>query len=237
VKTHCCGFCLAVLENLYGYPYKAEMIHVFLVDDHPILRDGLRMLLTSEGLSVVGEAGDVTTAVVEISRRRPEVVVLDLSLGDRSGIEVLTGLAKRGLHPRTLVLTMYDQPRLLREAFDAGVLGYVLKGAEAVEIIAAVRQVAAGQRFLGTGLGPRAVEGLLSPKSADPVAELSDRERQVLRLVLMGRSSKSIAHELNLSAKTIDTYRSRLMQKLGVHDVVDLMRFAARHHLLEEARL
>jgi two-component system, NarL family, invasion response regulator UvrY len=208
------------------------MTTLFLVDDHLMVRDGLRAVLEAAGHQVVGEAADPTQAVAEIARSAPEVLLLDLSLGARLGFEVLAELQRRALPVRTVVLTMSAQPQHVAEALRLGAVGYVLKGAPASEVLRAITWVVQGRRFLGEDVAELAAQALMGEGSGDPFAALSPRERQIVAMVVRGQSSAAIGRALHLSPKTVDTYRSRLMAKLGTADVTALVRLAVRHGLV-----
>jgi DNA-binding NarL/FixJ family response regulator len=169
-----------------------------------------------------------TQALADLQRLRPEVLLLDLNLGDRSGLELLEELQRRQLPLCTIVLTMLAQPRYVAEALRLGALGYLLKGAPAAELLQAIQSVQAGRRFLGAEVADLAVQGLTHNAGSDPGERLSVRERQIVQMVVRGRSSAEIGEQLHLSPKTVDTYRSRLMAKLGVSDVPALVRLAIR---------
>jgi two-component system, NarL family, invasion response regulator UvrY len=205
---------------------------IYLLDDHTLLRDGLRAVLLAGGHTVAGESGDPTQALDDLKRIGASVLLLDLHLGQRSGFELLTELQRRELDVRTIVLTMSAQPRHVAEALRLGASGYVLKGAASGELMDAIRAVNAGQRYLGHEVAALAVQGLTAPDEAASLASLSARERQVVLLVVQGHSSAAIGTTLHLSAKTVDTYRSRLMAKLGTSDVPALVRFAIRAGLI-----
>lgn len=208
------------------------MTTLYLVDDHLMVRDGLRAVLQAAGHEVVGEAADPTQAVADIVRGAPQVLLLDLSLGARSGFEVLAELQRRALTVRTIVLTMSAQPQHVAEALRLGAVGYVLKGAPASEVLRAIEFVVQGRRFLGQDVAELAAQALTGEMSGDPFAALSPRERQIVAMVVRGQSSAAIGRELHLSPKTIDTYRSRLMAKLGTADVTALVRLAVLHGLV-----
>ncbi|WP_422011216.1 response regulator [Roseateles sp.] len=208
------------------------MSRIYLVDDHAIMRDGLRVVLETAGHEVVGEAAGPTPALADLGRLMPDVVLLDLRLGQRSGFELLDELRRRGLDLRVIVLTMSDQPRHVAEALRLGACGYLLKGSASSEVLQAVATVAAGGRFLS----PQAAEfaaTLLTEGSAPPDGEaLSPRERQILLMVAQGATSQAIGQALHLSPKSVDTYRSRLMKKLGLGDIPALVKWALREGLI-----
>ncbi len=209
---------------------------VYLVDDHAILREGLRALLEPSGFCVVGESGDLPTALQDILRAPPDCVLLDLSLGERSGHELLAELQRRKIATRVVVLSMMAQPRQVMDAVRMGAIGYVLKGASGAEVVTALRQACCGLHYWSPEIEKIAKEALL-PAAADappePLHTLSQRERQVLNLVVRGQPSAAIAHTLSLSAKTVETYRSRVMAKLGVADITGLVRLAVKEGLLD----
>lgn len=209
------------------------MARIYLVDDHAIVRDGLRAVLQAAGHEVVGESDNPTQALAQVAALGPEVLLLDINLGSHSGLEMLSAMRARALPVRTLVLTMSALPRNVTEAIELGALGYVLKGSPARELLQAVEAVAQGLRHLGPGVADLMVQAMTTPPRDDPMALLSPRERQIVRLVVQGQSSAAIGEQLHLSPKTVDTYRSRLMGKLGVTDVPALVRLAVRTGLVD----
>jgi two-component system, NarL family, invasion response regulator UvrY len=207
------------------------MTRLYLVDDHPVVREGLRAVLEGAGHTVLGEAGEATLALADIARLKPDVVLLDLNLGARSGIDVLAELRERGVTAGVIVLTMLDQPRTVAQALRAGAQGYLLKGSPSSELLDAVSKVAGGRHYLAPGLADVAVRGLAAKASS--LDELSTRERQIVVRVVLGDTSAAIAEQLHLSSKTVDTYRSRAMAKLGVGDLAGLVRWAIREGLVD----
>jgi DNA-binding NarL/FixJ family response regulator len=207
------------------------MSRLYLVDDHTVMREGLRSLLESSGHVVVGEASDPTPALAAIATLAPDIVLLDLNLGLRSGLEVLAELSKRHIQSRVIVLTMSNQPRHVAEAIRLGAFGYVLKGAPSDQLLLAIETVASGRRHLASEEAELAVRGLTAAAGQD-LESLSPRERQILVMVARGATSASIGEELHLSPKTVDTYRSRLMAKLGLGDVPAIVRWAIRNQLI-----
>ncbi len=208
------------------------MSDIYLVDDHAMLRDGLKAVLEDAGHRVVGESADPTAALAEIVRLAPSVVLLDLHLGLRSGFELLEQLVQRKAPSRVVMLTMSAQPRHVAEAMRLGAFGYVLKGSPAREVLEAVEAVAGGRKHLGGPVAQLAVEGLTQAEDNNPLAALSVRERQVIQLVVQGHTSAAIGEQLHLSPKTVESYRSRLMAKLGVSDLPALVRLAIREGLI-----
>ena len=209
------------------------MTRLYLVDDHQLMREGLRSLLEAKGYSVVGESADPTQALADLLRLRPEVVLLDLNLAGRSGFELLAELQRRHLPTRCVVLTMSAQPHQVAEAMRLGASGYVLKGSAASDLMAAVDAAARGKKHLGADVANLALQVFMQPTNDDPLGALSPRERQIIIMVVNGRSSAQIGLELHLSPKTVATYRSRLMAKLRVSDVAGLVRLAVRHGLID----
>jgi len=207
------------------------MSDLFLVDDHALMREGLRAMLEAAGHRVVGEAGAATPALAELVRLEPEIALIDLNLGPRSGLELLGEMQRRHLPTRTIVLSMSVRPLHVAEALRLGALGYVLKEASGSELLAAIDAVGQGRRHLAAGVAELAARGLADQGRHG--AELSARERQVLVLVARGASSAQVGEELHLSPKTVDTYRSRLMAKLGLEDVPALVRWAIREGLVD----
>jgi DNA-binding NarL/FixJ family response regulator len=205
---------------------------LYLVDDHTLLRDGLRAVLQAAGHQVVGESADPTQALAELRGLGPVVVLLDLHLGQRSGFELLTELQRRAPEVRAIVLTMSAQPRHVAEALRLGAAGYVLKGSPASQLLEAVDAVDKGQRFLGSDVADLAVQGLTAPGDG-ALDTLSVRERQIVLMVVQGQSSTEIGRALHLSPKTVASYRSRIMAKLATPDVPALVRFAIRHGLID----
>jgi DNA-binding NarL/FixJ family response regulator len=213
-------------------------VHILLVDDHAVLRSGLRLLLDAQvGLRVVGEAGDAQEALDLAATATPDLILLDLTLPDMDGIAMLPLLRKRVPNAHVLVLTMHDDEGYLRRAFRAGAAGYVLKKAADDELIAAVRAVMRGENYVHPAMMRVLLDDLLpaAPAGSDPWDSLSEREREVLVLVARGYTAAEIGAQINLSPKTIETYRLRGMEKLGMRSRAALVQFALAHGLLAEA--
>lgn len=208
------------------------MSRVYLVEDHQIMRDGLRALLEARGHTVVGESAYPTQALADLMRLNPDVLLLDLNLEGRSGLELQAELQRRRMPVRTVVLTMSAQPHQVAEALRLGASAYVLKGSPASELMEAIELAVNGKKFLGANVADLALEAFTQP-DADPLSLLSPRERQIILMVVQGKSSAAIGATLHLSPKTVATYRSRLMKKLGVSDVPGLVRLAVRHKLID----
>ena len=208
------------------------MSDIYLVDDHALMRDGLRAVLEDAGHRVVGEADQPTPALADIVRLQPSLLLLDLHLGQRSGFELLEQIQQRKLSVKTIMLTMSAQARHVADAMRLGAAGYVLKGSSADEVLRAIEAVMAGKRYLGQEAAQLAVQGLTESSTSEALASLSAREHQVLLMVVRGQTSAVIAETLHLSPKTVESYRSRLMAKLGVADVTGLVRLAIRENLI-----
>ena len=208
------------------------MSDIYLVDDHAMMRDGLRAVLEGAGHQVVGESDHPTPALADLTRLNPAVLLLDLHLQQRSGLELLEQLQRRKLITRTVMLTMSSQPRHVAEAMRLGAFGYVLKGSPSREVLAAVDAVANGRQYLGTSVAELAVSALVNDVPAGGINTLSAREQQVIQFVVRGFTSAAIGEQLHLSPKTVESYRSRLMTKLGVNDVPALVRLAIREGLI-----
>jgi len=210
-------------------------IRVLLVDDHAILRAGLRRVLEAEDdIEVVGEAESAERAVYEGIASAPEVVVMDVVMPGKSGIEAIPGLLQAVPTTTVLVLSMQDDPSYVRQAFSAGASGYVLKEAADTELVTALRQVAAGERYVDPALGARMAAAEAESAARADADPLSDREREVLRLLALGHTNQEIAKMLFISVRTAETHRAHIMQKLRLTTRAELVRYALAQGLLEE---
>lgn len=206
-------------------------LRLVLADDHTLVRAGIRSLLeTIAGVEVVAECGDGREALDLIERHRPEVALLDISMPSMSGLEVVRRIAERWPATRALILSMHAEPRLVRQALEAGAAGYLVKGAAVAELPLALQAVLRGETYLTPKISRGLVEDLLggSAGSADPLEGLTTRQREILQLLAEGHSTKEIAHRLGIGIKTVETHRQRLMERLDIHDVAGLVRFAIR---------
>jgi two-component system, NarL family, response regulator NreC len=202
-----------------------KKIRLLLADDHAILRAGLRVLLDAQpDMTVVAEAADGHEALDRARVNRPDVAVVDLTMPGMSGVQTLELLRREVPTTRLLVLTMHDGPAYAGLTLAAGATGHVVKDAESAELLAAIRAVHRGRTFVRTGDGVEA--GMPSESATAVVPPLSRRERQVLELLARGHTNREVAQRLTLSVKTIETYRSRLNDKLGLHSRADLVRLA-----------
>jgi two-component system response regulator NreC len=221
-------------------PARGRKIRVMIADDHAILRAGLTLLVNTQAdMEVVSEAADGVTAVQSAVDTRPDVALLDLTMPRVGGMEALREMARRCRGTRVLVLTMHEDPAYLRSALAAGASGYLLKKAVDSELIAAIRAVDRGGTFVDPRLADVLVQDVLAKKGTRtdpkrPVRILSDRELQVLRLVALGYTSVQIAERIHVGVKTVETYRSRVAEKLGLRTRRDVIRFAMQMGLLTE---
>ena len=211
-------------------------ISVVLADDHAVVRDGLKSLLNAQAdMRVVGEASNGQEAVREVARLRPAVAVLDVSMPELNGIEATRRIQGASPATRVVILSMHATGEHIFQALRAGAVGYLLKESAGAEVVSAVRAVHGGRRYLSQRISDTVVDTFLRHGGADhaesPLARLSAREREVLQLVVEGHSSAQIAQRLLLSPNTVDTYRSRLMEKLGVDNLPGLVKFAIQHGL------
>jgi DNA-binding NarL/FixJ family response regulator len=213
---------------------KKAAIRVLIVDDHAVVRSGLHLLLDAEDdIEVVGEAGDVRTAVFEARERKPNVILMDVVMPEQSGIEGVPLVLKEAPDAKVLILSMQDDPRYVREAFAAGACGYVLKEAADAEVVSAVREVASGGRYVHPTLGARLVAAEADARAKEQADPLSDREREVMRLLALGHTNQEIAKMLFISVRTAETHRAHIMQKLRLGTRAELVRYALDNGLLD----
>lgn len=214
-------------------------IRVLLADDHPVVRAGVRTLVTTQpDMDVVGEAGDGAEAVELAERLRPDVLILDLSMPRLGGLSAIRFIAAKAPDTRVLVLTMHDDPTYLRQALAQGAAGYLVKKAADIELVAAIRAVRRGETYVHSALTSALVEMAVEPsaerKAAAPdrFETLSAREQEVLRLLVRGHTNQQVADALAVSVKTIETYRARLLDKLGLRTRAELVQYALDRGLL-----
>ncbi len=214
-------------------------LRVFLADDHAVVREGLKALINAQAdMEVTGEAGDGQGACEQVPPLQPDVVVLDVSMPGMSGAQAAEQLRKVCPEVKVLALTVHEDKGYLRQLLQAGAAGYVLKRAAAEELIRAIRTVARGGVYLDPTLAAKVVGGFVRRPLGNGSAkegELSDREGEVVRLVAAGHSNKEIAGQLELSVKTVETYKARSLEKLGLHSRADLVRYARQRGWLQDA--
>jgi len=209
-------------------------IRVLVVDDHAVVRSGLRRVLdAADDIETVGEASNVERAVFEALEHTPDVVLMDVVMPGRSGIEGMPALLQAVPEAKVLVLSMQDDPRYVREAFEAGAQGYVLKEAADTDVVDAVRAVASGERYVHPSLGARLVAAEAEERKRAEADPLSEREREVLRLLALGHTNQEIAALLYISVRTAETHRAHIMQKLGLASRAELVRYALDHGLID----
>lgn len=216
-------------------------IRVLLVDDHPVLRDGLRVLLEAEAdMQVVGEAADGKEAIALAADLNPDVVVVDLGLPDISGFDVIQQIrahhGKSG--PAIVVLSMHTRREFVLKAIEAGSEGYVPKSSTHVSLLDAIRAVHSGERYIHPVAASVLYEAYIDEDTDEEqrFAQLTDREQQVVRLSVMGYNSREIGEKLIISPKTVDTYRQRALEKLGIEHRSDLIRFAVKIGILDDLK-
>ena len=212
------------------------MITVFLADDHAVVRDGLRALLEANPeIVVVGDAADGQAAVEQALRLQPAVVVMDISMPGLNGIEATEAIVGAAPEVRVIILSMLGTPEHIFRALQAGASGYMLKESAGREVMAAVRAVAAGDVYFSQAIAKTLIADYVAyrgkAQKGNTLESLSEREREVLRLVVAGKTSAEIAKDLFLSPKTVESYRSRLMRKLGMPDLASLIKFAVQQGL------
>jgi len=210
-------------------------VRVLIVDDHAVVRSGLRLLLQNEeDIEVVGEAGTARDAILEARSVRPDLVLMDVTMPDGSGLDAVPTLLHEHEGLRVLVLSMQDDPRYVREAFTVGASGYVLKEAADTEVVAAIREVARGGRYVHPELGARLIAAESVELRRAEENPLSEREQEVLRLLALGHTNQEIAKQLYISVRTAETHRAHIMQKLRLQSRAELVRYAIVHGLLDE---
>lgn len=212
-----------------------ELIRVLLADDHTLVRAGIRSLLESlGGVEVAGEAGNGHEALALLQERKPDVAFLDISMPGLNGLEVTERARKEGLRTRVIILSMYTDDEFIRRAFRAGALGYLLKNADRGELQLALRAVADGEAWLSPAISKKVIAALSEDGGKDKSEVLTPRQREILQLIAEGHSTKEIAYRLELSAKTVETHRMQIMERLGIHGVAGLVRFALRSGIVRD---
>jgi two-component system, NarL family, response regulator NreC len=209
-------------------------VRIILADDHTMFRRSLAQLLDREGFEIIAEASDGMETVNLASKLDPDAVVLDMNMPHLNGVEVAREITRQGLRAKTVILTMFEDDISVREALRAGATGYVLKTQAPTDLVQALRELAEGNRYLSPGITNSVVDACLRRSDDDEEAAdaLTSRERQILQLVAEGNATKEIARLLNLTIKTVESHRSRLMRKLDTGNIAGLVRHAVRQGII-----
>lgn len=207
-------------------------LRILLVDDHAMLRDGLKSFLQSQGCAVVGEASNGQEAVSLAQELRPDVAVVDLCMPLLNGVDAAQAIRQVAPDTKTIVLTQHREDHFVVGALRAGAVGYVLKTRAAQDLLQAVREVLQGNIYLSPGISGAVVNAMLHG-DGNRKEVLTPRERQVLQLIAEGKSTKEVAVQIGVSTKTGESHRARLMEKLDIHETAGLVRYAVRHGLIQ----
>ena len=212
-------------------------ISVFIADDHAVVRDGLRLLIeTQSDMKVVSEASNGREAARQVLHANPDVVIMDLAMPELNGVEATRQIRENCPATKVIILSMHSSSEHIFQALKAGAHGYLLKESAGMEVISAIRVVHSGKRYLSEKIGDVMIDEYIHNRevveTGSPLSKLSTREREILQLVVEGKSSADIGRTLFISPKTVETYRSRLMQKLGISDLAGLIRFAMQHGII-----
>jgi len=214
------------------------MISVVIADDHHVVREGIALVLQQEGdIKVVGQASNGEEAVTMIMQLNPDITILDISMPKLNGIQTAQKLIRDGFKGKILMLTQYDKEEYVREAIQTGASGYLLKDSIKDDVITAIRKIISGETFFSPSISKLLVDEyfqqLKRKTSSKSIPDLTPRETEVLQLIAEGYSTKQIADKLYLSARTVDFHRANISQKLGIHDIAGLTKYAIRHGLVK----
>jgi DNA-binding NarL/FixJ family response regulator len=210
-----------------------KRIRILLADDHAVVRQGFKMILSAQDdMEIVGEAGNGREAVEQAEKLRPDIVVMDVAMPELNGIEATRRLSASMPHTRIIALSMHKDNVYVREILRAGARGYLLKDSGAGDLVSAIRAVASGESYLSPAVS-NAVLDDYRRHVTNPIDLLTSREREVLQMLAEGKTNKEIAVVLNLSVYTVDAHRGRIMEKLNVHSINELVRFAVRNGLID----
>jgi DNA-binding NarL/FixJ family response regulator len=228
---------MAVVKDPKGEAYM-DSIRVLLVEDHTIVRKGLRALLEGESdIEVVGEAEDGRQALDQVQQLLPDVVLMDLGMPGLNGLEATRQIKRQFPKIRVVVLTMHTDEESVFQVLQVGASGYLIKQARTEEVLAAIRAVYRGESFLSPSISTKVIEEYLrragKEEPVDPYERLTNREREVLQLIAEGHSTQDIANLLYISAKTVETHRARLMEKLDIHTIAELTQYAIRKGVIK----
>jgi len=209
-------------------------VRILIVDDHAVVRAGLKLLLDAEpDLEPVGEAGTARDAIFQARALHPDLILMDVGMPDQNGLEVVPTLLHEHPETKVLVLSMQDEPQYVRQAFDVGASGYVLKESADTDLVTAIHQVAQGESYVDPKLGARLVAAERAEIRRAEEDPLSEREREVLRLLALGHTNQEIAKQLFISVRTAETHRAHIMQKLGLQTRAELVRYALEQGMLD----
>ena len=209
------------------------MIHIVIADDHPLVRQGIRSLFEKAGdIQIVGEAADGQEAVEMVQRLLPDVIVMDVVMPRLNGTQALEKIRALGLPTQVVILSMHYTNEHIQRALQAGAIGYLLKESAGGEVVDAIRSAYEGRRYLSRKIAETVVDDYVRQSGKDVLDGLSPREREVLQLIAEGKTSAEASQILSLSVKTVETYRSRFMQKLGLKDMTALIKFAIQHGII-----
>ncbi len=215
----------------------ADTIRIVIVEDHTIVREGLRPLLEGRGVEVIGEAGDGLEAVKLVKELSPQVVIMDVGLPRLGGIEAARRIVKGNPDMKVIMLTIHDEPQYVFKSLEAGAKGYLVKEAPLEELMAAIKAVMNGQTYLSSNFPPGLIESYAKMvkrgKKADEFSQLTRREREILQYIAEGHTSPQIAKMLFISKKTVENHRANIMEKLDIHDTAGLVRYAIKIKLVE----
>jgi len=213
-------------------------IKIFIADDHAIVRDGIRLLLEEEAdMKVIGEAGNGREAVTKTRKLCPDVVVMDIEMPGLNGIEAIEKIHENCDSSKVIILSMHSSSEYIRRALKSGARGYILKESAGKELVRSIRSVSSGRRYLSREITEKLIDTYIDldqyafAERISPLEKISSREREILQLVVEGKSSAEIADIIYISKKTVETYRSRMMQKLEISNIPNLVKFAIRHGL------
>jgi DNA-binding NarL/FixJ family response regulator len=215
-----------------------KKLRILIADDHALVRYGVRGLLqTHEGWKIVGEAANGREAVGEAKKLKPDLVILDLSMPELDGLEAIHQIVEAVPSAKVLILTLHESGQMVRRVFEAGASGYVLKSDLAVSLLKAAKAVSEGKHFLTPKVSEIVLQGFLKngdrPQQTEPAqAHLTPRETEIIRLLAEGKTNKEIAALLGITAKTVETFRGRIMLKAGLHSLAELIRYAMRHDIV-----
>lgn len=207
-------------------------LRILLAEDHAVVRDGLRAVLEREGLKIVGEVGNGIEAVQQARELVPDIAVLDFDMPLQNGILAAQELGRSSPRTKSILLTMYKEKQYVLSALRAGIRGFVVKSQAVVDLLHAIKVVMAGNVYLSPGISQEVVDACFD-KSEPPADPLSSRERQVLQLIAEGRSTKEAARTLGISVKTAESHRTRMMDKLDIHETASLVRYAIRQGMIQ----